>query len=76
MNFIDSWTFYEKGENHLLIGRKLLMWVITVYLKGNITMFELDTEKEAKEAFKNIQGCKILSEIVYFNDHRFSLEAV
>lgn len=31
-------------------------------------MFEFDTEKEAKEAFKKMQGCKILTEIIYFND--------
>jgi ArsR family metal-binding transcriptional regulator len=52
------------------------MWVITVYSKGNITMFELDTEKEAREAFKNIKGYKILSEVVYFNDPCFAVEAV
>jgi hypothetical protein len=52
------------------------MWVITVYSKENTTMFEFDTEKEAREAFKNIQGCKILSEIVYFNDPRFALVGV
>ncbi|QIZ09234.1 hypothetical protein HFZ78_23105 [Priestia megaterium] len=45
------------------------MWVITVYSKENTSMFEFDKEKEAREAFKNIQGCKILSEVVYFNDH-------
>ncbi|MGM0878557.1 MAG: hypothetical protein ACQEWV_28655 [Bacillota bacterium] len=45
------------------------MWVITLYLKENTTMFEFDTEKEAREAFKNIKGCKILSEVVYFNDY-------
>lgn len=45
------------------------MWVITVYLKSNnITMFEFDTKKEAIEAFEKIQGCKILSEVVYFSD--------
>jgi ArsR family metal-binding transcriptional regulator len=55
---------------------EFLVWVITVYSKGNITMFELDTEEEAREAFKNIQGCKILSEIVYFNDPCFALDAV
>ncbi|MFC3885735.1 hypothetical protein ACFOU2_20565 [Bacillus songklensis] len=48
------------------------MWVITVYSKGNTKMFEYDTEVEAKEAFKNIQGCKILSQVVYFNDKCFS----
>ncbi|MGM0875935.1 MAG: hypothetical protein ACQEWV_14395 [Bacillota bacterium] len=45
------------------------MWVITLYSKENITMFEFDTEKEAREACENIQGCKILSEVVYFNDY-------
>ena len=44
------------------------MWVITLYSKLNITMFEFNTEKEAKEAFQNLEGCKILSQIVYFND--------
>jgi hypothetical protein len=44
------------------------MWIITVYLKGNTKMFEFDTEWEAREALKDIQGCKILSQVVYFND--------
>lgn len=52
------------------------MWVITVYSKEDTTMFEFDTEKEAREAFRNIEGCKILSEIVYFNDPRFALVGV
>jgi ArsR family metal-binding transcriptional regulator len=44
------------------------MWIITVYSKGKcITMYEFNMEKEAREAFANIEGCKILSEIVYFN---------
>jgi ArsR family metal-binding transcriptional regulator len=47
----------------------MLMWIITVYSKGNnISMFEFNSEKEAKEAFKNVSGCKILSEVIYFND--------
>lgn len=44
------------------------MWVITVYSKenkNNTTMFEFNTEREAREAFKNLQGCKILTEDVY-----------
>lgn len=45
------------------------MWVITVHSKNNIQMFEFDTEKEAKEAFKGIRGYKILTEVIYFNDH-------
>ena len=45
------------------------MWIITVYSKGNnISMFEFTSEIEAKEAFKNVSGCKILSEVIYFND--------
>lgn len=47
----------------------MLMWIITVYSKGNnISMFEFDSEKEAKEALKNVSGFKILSEVIYFND--------
>ncbi|MGM0878044.1 MAG: hypothetical protein ACQEWV_25845 [Bacillota bacterium] len=52
------------------------MWVITVYSKENTTMFEFNTENEAREAFENIQGCKILSEVVYFNDHYVALATV
>lgn len=52
------------------------MWIITVYSKENTTMFEFDTEKEAREAFENIRGCKILSEVIYFNDRRFALATV
>ncbi|WHY00144.1 hypothetical protein [Neobacillus sp. DY30] len=47
------------------------MWIITLYLKGNIKMFEFDKKEDATEAFKNIQGAKILTEIVYFNDPCF-----
>ena len=43
------------------------MWVITVYSKDNRTMFEFDTEKEAREAFENIPDYKILTEIIYLN---------
>jgi tellurite resistance protein len=49
------------------------MWVITAYSNSKITMFEFDTEEEARKALKKIQGCKILSEIVYFNDPNFVL---
>ncbi|WP_165350912.1 MULTISPECIES: hypothetical protein [Bacillaceae] len=40
------------------------MWVITVYVKNDIEIFEFENEKEAKEVYKGIQGCKILSEII------------
>jgi hypothetical protein len=48
------------------------MWVITVYLKENTTMFEFDTEEEARNTFKKIPGNKIISEILYFNDPCFT----
>ncbi|MFP3125768.1 hypothetical protein OH784_24125 [Ectobacillus funiculus] len=48
------------------------MWIITVYSKENTTLFEFDTEEEARNAFKKITGNKILSEIVYFNDPCFT----
>jgi hypothetical protein len=44
------------------------MWGITVinaYSRGNnVTMYEFETEKEARDAFEKLQGCKILSEII------------
>lgn len=53
------------------------MWTITVYSKEKgIIMYEFNTEKEAREALKNIQGSKILSEIVYYNDPCFELKAI
>ncbi|MCM2532984.1 hypothetical protein NDK43_12020 [Neobacillus pocheonensis] len=45
------------------------MWIITAYLKNNFKMFEFDTEKEAKEVFEEIQGYKILTEVIYFDDY-------
>lgn len=45
-----------------------LMWVITVYSNESTTMYEFSTEKEAREALAKINGCKILSEVIYFND--------
>ena len=48
------------------------MWIITVYSKENTTLFEFDTEEEARNAFKKMTGNKILSEIVYFNDPCFT----
>ncbi|MGJ7919793.1 hypothetical protein [Neobacillus sp. LXY-4] len=51
------------------------MWVITVYSKDQTKMFEFDTEKEAREAFKQISGCKFLTQVIYFNDPCFDLVA-
>lgn len=44
------------------------MWVITVYNKGSVKMFEYELEIEAKQSIKEMKGFKILSEIIYFND--------
>jgi len=42
------------------------MWTITVFSADKCSkQYEFDTEKEAREAFRNIQGYKILTEIVY-----------
>lgn len=51
------------------------MWIITHFLDSNISIFEFETEEEAIEALKNMNGCKILSEVVYFNDPCFRQEA-
>ncbi|MES9740624.1 hypothetical protein ABWK24_00870 [Priestia megaterium] len=45
------------------------MWIITVYSKNQSpTMFEFESEVEAKKTFQEIKGCKILSEVIYYND--------
>ena len=45
------------------------MWILTVYsTQNNITMFEFDSEVEAREALLKEPGCKVLSEVIYFND--------
>ena len=46
------------------------MWVITIFIDDrNTIMYELDTEEEARIAFKEKKGCKILSELVYQPNH-------
>ena len=47
------------------------MWVITRYAKVKIFMYECNTETEARELLKNIEGNKILSEVIYYNDPVF-----
>lgn len=37
------------------------MWIITLYAGGAIKMFEYETEQEAKVAFQQVKGNKILS---------------
>lgn len=35
------------------------MWILTVYSTGNtISMFEFNSETEAKEALKGVSGCR------------------
>ncbi|WP_328149785.1 hypothetical protein [Oceanobacillus caeni] len=52
----------------LLQSEGTLMWVITVYEQNDIHMFEFNNQEEANEAFKNMKGCKYLSEVIYYND--------
>ncbi|MDN3019534.1 hypothetical protein V7161_20840 [Neobacillus drentensis] len=52
------------------------MWVITSYSNSNITMYEFDSEEDARGAFNNMEGCRILSEIVYFTDQSRELVPV
>jgi hypothetical protein len=44
------------------------MWVISVYEKNDIHMFEFDNKEEAKESFKKLKGNKVLSEVIYYTD--------
>jgi hypothetical protein len=55
----------EKSEMIIFKGGENFVWIITVHSKNNMKMFEFCTEKEAKEMFKKIKGCKILTEVVY-----------
>lgn len=49
------------------------MWIIIHYSKAKVTMYEFETEREARETYENIQGSnKVLSEIIYFNDNNLS----
>lgn len=44
------------------------MWVITVYAKNDVHMFEFENQEEAKESFQKMKGNKVLSEVIYYND--------
>ncbi|MFT8322486.1 MAG: hypothetical protein ABF649_16455 [Bacillus sp. (in: firmicutes)] len=55
--------------------KKISMWVIIVYLKNDVTMFEFTTENKARKAFDAIQDVKILSEVVYYNDSGFTSDS-
>ncbi len=48
------------------------MWVITIFKDDrNTIMYEFNTEEEARMVFKEIEGCKILSEVIYQNQSNF-----
>ncbi|KKB33298.1 hypothetical protein [Bacillus thermotolerans] len=40
------------------------MWIVTVYSGKNMTMYEFDKEKEARETYAKLQGYKIISQMV------------
>jgi hypothetical protein len=40
------------------------VWIITLFFKDNTVQFEFETEKEAKEAFRKMNGCKFLTKVV------------
>ncbi|MCM3411836.1 hypothetical protein [Metabacillus litoralis] len=40
------------------------MWVMTVHSKSNTKIFEFETEDEVLEAYKRIQGYKIITEVI------------
>ena len=44
------------------------MWILTVYQGDSITMYEFEDEKEAREAIKNHEGTKILSQLIHYSD--------
>jgi hypothetical protein len=44
------------------------MWIITVHTEKNVQMFEFDNQEEARATFNSLKGCKLLSEVIYFND--------
>ncbi|MGG0410152.1 hypothetical protein [Peribacillus simplex] len=48
------------------------MWIITIHSNKNVKMFEFDTEQEARSIFEKIQGCKFLTEVIYFNDYQLA----
>ncbi|WP_285765846.1 hypothetical protein [Peribacillus sp. SI8-4] len=44
------------------------MWIITLYKNRGIVMYEFETEQAAREVYCTIEGNRILSEVIYFND--------
>lgn len=44
------------------------MWIITLFKGQRIQMFEYDTKKEAMFNFSKISGCKVLTQVIYYND--------
>ena len=46
----------------------MIVWVLTYYVKGSIQMFEFENRDEAKAKYDKLEGCRILSEVIYYND--------
>jgi len=44
------------------------VWILTLYSADSIKMFEYENKDEAWEKYDKVDGCKILSEIIYFTD--------
>lgn len=47
------------------------MWVITMFTRDNIKLYEFSTETEARDAMRRMDGRMILSEVIYYNDPSF-----
>jgi hypothetical protein len=59
--------YLQERNNFFKKGGGIFMWIITRYLDSDITMFEFETEKEAREALKKMDGCTILTEMIDSN---------
>jgi hypothetical protein len=44
------------------------VWILTLYSADSIKMFEYENKDEACEKYDKVDGCKILSEIIYYTD--------
>ncbi|KAA9016991.1 hypothetical protein [Niallia endozanthoxylica] len=50
------------------IGGNKKMWVITVFAGQNVTMYEFESENEARERIQSLEGYTVLSNVVYYNE--------
>jgi hypothetical protein len=59
---------FSLNKQELYIKGGILMWIITVFSEKNIQMFEFDNQEEARATYKSIKGCKVISQVIYYND--------